>query len=94
MYDAVRSPVLGARPMSAISVDSTTGIAKESADLDATQGPHHASTRMHHTPLIATIAAAFVLALGFGFVAARLRVPPLAVIFSPESYLAASDLDS
>ena len=32
---------------------------------------------MHQTPLIATIAAAFVLALGFGFVAARLRVPPL-----------------
>jgi CPA2 family monovalent cation:H+ antiporter-2 len=32
---------------------------------------------MHHAPLIATITAAFVLALGFGFVAARLRVPPL-----------------
>ena len=32
---------------------------------------------MHHTPLIATIAAAFVLALAFGFVAVRLRVPPL-----------------
>jgi CPA2 family monovalent cation:H+ antiporter-2 len=31
----------------------------------------------HHTPLIATIAAAFVLALAFGFVAARLRAPPL-----------------
>jgi CPA2 family monovalent cation:H+ antiporter-2 len=31
----------------------------------------------HHTPLIATVAAAFVLALAFGFVAARLRVPPL-----------------
>jgi CPA2 family monovalent cation:H+ antiporter-2 len=31
----------------------------------------------HHTPLIATIAAAFVLALAFGFLAARLRVPPL-----------------
>jgi monovalent cation:H+ antiporter-2, CPA2 family len=32
---------------------------------------------LHHTPLIATIAAAFVLALAFGFVAARLRAPPL-----------------
>jgi monovalent cation:H+ antiporter-2, CPA2 family len=31
----------------------------------------------HHTPLIATVAAAFVLALAFGFIAARLRVPPL-----------------
>src|SRR5690349_16545087 len=31
----------------------------------------------HHTPLIATIAAAFVLALAFGYVAARLRAPPL-----------------
>jgi CPA2 family monovalent cation:H+ antiporter-2 len=30
-----------------------------------------------HTPLIATIAAAFVLALALGFVAARLRAPPL-----------------
>ena len=31
----------------------------------------------HDTTLIATIAAAFVLALAFGFVAVRLRVPPL-----------------
>jgi len=31
----------------------------------------------HDTPLIATIAAAFVLALAFGFIAARLRVPAL-----------------
>jgi hypothetical protein len=31
----------------------------------------------HHTSLIATVAAAFVLALAFGFVAARLRAPPL-----------------
>ena len=31
----------------------------------------------HHTPLIATVAAAFVLALAFGFLAARLRLPPL-----------------
>jgi len=31
----------------------------------------------HHTPLIATVAAAFVLALAFGFLAARLRIPPL-----------------
>jgi len=29
------------------------------------------------TPLIATIAAAFVLALVFGFLGARIRVPPL-----------------
>jgi CPA2 family monovalent cation:H+ antiporter-2 len=32
---------------------------------------------LHHTPLIATIAAAFVLALALGFIAARLRAPPL-----------------
>jgi CPA2 family monovalent cation:H+ antiporter-2 len=31
----------------------------------------------HDTPLIATIAAAFVFALAFGFVAAKLRLPPL-----------------
>jgi len=31
----------------------------------------------HDTTLIATIAAAFVLALAFGFVAVRLRIPPL-----------------
>lgn len=31
----------------------------------------------HHTPLIATVAAAFVLALAFGFLAARMRIPPL-----------------
>ncbi|MCM2312092.1 MAG: Kef family K(+) transporter [Steroidobacteraceae bacterium] len=31
----------------------------------------------HDTTLIATIAAAFVLAFGFGFAAARLRLPPL-----------------
>jgi len=31
----------------------------------------------HHTPLIALLAGAFVLALAFGFVAARLRAPPL-----------------
>jgi CPA2 family monovalent cation:H+ antiporter-2 len=30
-----------------------------------------------HAPLIATVAAAFVLALAFGFLAARLRMPPL-----------------
>jgi CPA2 family monovalent cation:H+ antiporter-2 len=32
---------------------------------------------LHQTTLIATIAAAFVLAFGLGFVAAKLRVPPL-----------------
>jgi CPA2 family monovalent cation:H+ antiporter-2 len=31
----------------------------------------------HHTPLIALLAGAFVLALAFGFVAAKLRAPPL-----------------
>jgi monovalent cation:H+ antiporter-2, CPA2 family len=31
----------------------------------------------YQTPLIGTIAAAFVLALAFGFVAARIRAPPL-----------------
>jgi len=31
----------------------------------------------HETALIATIAAAFVLAFGLGFVATRLRLPPL-----------------
>ncbi len=31
----------------------------------------------HDTPLIATVAAAFVLALVFGFLATRLRLPPL-----------------
>jgi monovalent cation:H+ antiporter-2, CPA2 family len=31
----------------------------------------------HDTTLIATIAAAFVLAFGFGFIASRLRLPPL-----------------
>lgn len=32
---------------------------------------------LHDMPLVATIAAAFVVALAFGFVAARFRVPPL-----------------
>jgi voltage-gated potassium channel Kch len=32
---------------------------------------------LYQTPLIATVAVAFVLALAFGFLAARLRVPPL-----------------
>jgi len=31
----------------------------------------------HETTLIATIAAAFVFALALGFVAAKLRIPPL-----------------
>ena len=31
----------------------------------------------HETTLIATIAAAFVLAFGLGFVAIRLKLPPL-----------------
>lgn len=30
-------------------------------------------------PLVATIAAAFVVALAFGFIAARFRLPPLVV---------------
>ena len=32
---------------------------------------------LHDMPLVATIAAAFVVALAFGFIAARFRVPPL-----------------
>jgi CPA2 family monovalent cation:H+ antiporter-2 len=54
------------------------------ADDDTLEGPHDASTDpirssriVHETTLITTITAAFLLAFAFGFVASKLRLPPL-----------------